>query len=73
MTHDRIQIMGSELQFLAKKGTTMVRSLSSPCPAEKTSQMSLGPKNLVMALSYFAMIILNLLQSSIAGPYTHWI
>ena len=64
MTHDGIQIMGSELQFLAKNGTTMVRSLSFPCPAAN-SQMSLGPKNLVMALSYLAMIILYLSQSFI--------
>lgn len=39
MTHDRIQIMGSELQFLAKKGTTMVRSLSFPCPAANLSNV----------------------------------
>lgn len=58
--------------FWPKKEQPWWDPYPSPAPL-LTSQMSLGPKNLVMALSYFAMIILNLLQSFIAGPYTHWI
>lgn len=72
MTHDLFKSWDLNCSFWPKKEQPWWDPYPSPAPL-LTSQMSLGPKNLVMALSYFAMIILNLLQSFIAGPYTHWI